>query len=29
MNLGYDKKISVAGCPRFTSSWSFVLRKKF
>ena len=29
MNLGYDKKkISVAGCPRFTSSWSFVLRKK-
>ena len=22
------KKISVAGCPRFTSSWSFVLRKK-
>ena len=30
MNLGYDKKkISVAGCPRFTSSWSFVLKKKF
>tara|TARA_B100000925_G_scaffold89024_1_gene64283 strand:+ start:4065 stop:5273 length:1209 start_codon:yes stop_codon:yes gene_type:complete len=27
--LGYDlKKISVAGCPRFTSVWNFVLRKK-
>jgi hypothetical protein len=27
--LKYDpKKIFVAGCPRFTSSWNFVLRKK-